>query len=114
MVAEVFLDLLAVLAGLVVVGAVAALAGVLWLRHRWRRLRLVLAGRVQEAAGQVGRNGWRWALAQPVPDARWRAVTRSRRQVLRAAASAERAVEAATAAGAPVGDLPHLARRLRT
>jgi hypothetical protein len=107
-------DLLMVVAVVLVACALTALAGALWLRRRWRRLLLVLGGRAQAAAAEAGRTGWRWALAQPLPDARWRHVTRARRQVLLAVSSAERAVDAAAVAGAPVGDLPQLARRLRS
>lgn len=112
--ASVLADLLVVAAAVCGLCVVGALAGALWLRHRWRRVRLLLGARVQAVAADAGWHGWRWALARPLPDARWRSVTRSRRQVLRAVSSAERAVDAARVAGAPVGDLPQLARRLRS
>lgn len=106
-------DLLMVAAGVVVLAAVAGVLAAVWIRRRWRRLGLVLAGRVGMAAAGAGRKGVRWALAHPVPDARWWSAARARRQVLRAVAAAEQAVDAARAADAPVGDLPQLARRLR-
>lgn len=94
--------------------APAALAGALWVRRRWRRLRLLWRNGPEGAVVLLGRSAWRWALDRPLPDRRWRDVTRSRRELRLSVAAAERAVDVAAAAGAPVGELRSLARRLRT
>jgi hypothetical protein len=105
---------LVVAAGAVVLlGAVIALAGALWVRRRWRRLRLLLRGGPEAAVGSIGRSAWRWALGRPLPDRRWRAVARSRRELLLSVSAAERAVDVAATAGAPMGELRSLSRRLR-
>jgi hypothetical protein len=93
--------------------AAAALIGALWVRRRWRRLRLLWRNGPEGALILVGRSAWRWALDRPVPDRRWREVTKSRRQLRLSVAAAERAVDVAGAAGAPVGELRSLSRRLR-
>jgi hypothetical protein len=94
--------------------AVAALAGALWVRRRWRRLRLLWRNGPEGAVVLLGRSAWRWALDRPLPDRRWRDVTRSRRELRLSVAAAERAVDVAASVGAPVGELRSLARRLRT
>lgn len=105
---------LVVVAGAVVLlGAVVALAGALWVRRRWRRFRLLWRDGREAALGSIGRSAWRWALGRPLPDRRWRAVARSRRQLLLSVSAAERAVDVAVRAGAPVGELRSLSRRLR-
>lgn len=94
--------------------AAAAVGAVLWARRRWRRLRSELGSRAQALLLVAGRAGWRWVLTRPAPDRRWVATTARRRQLLRAVADAERAVAVADAAGAPIGDLRSLTRRLRS
>jgi hypothetical protein len=99
-----------VLLGLLVVGAVVA-GMVLWrtLKRRWRLMGAHPAVRVAASA---------WTVASAVgsrtgrKDAGWGA-PRSRRELWGAVAKAESAVEEADRAGAPVGDLPDLCRRLR-
>lgn len=98
----------------VALGVVAAVGTVVWVRRRWRRLVSDLRGRAALATAGAGRAGWRWLLAHPVPDRRSWSAVRARRQVLVAVAAAERAVDHAGAAGAPVGELRSLCRRLRT
>src|SRR6202043_875082 len=51
-----------------------------------------------------------WSL--PFPDRRWLAAARERRRLWLAVGAAERAVTAASRAGAPTGDLDGLCRRL--
>jgi hypothetical protein len=94
--------------------AAAALVGALWVRRRWRRLRLLWRNGPEGALVLLGRSAWRWALDRPLPDRRWREVTKSRRDLRLSVAAAERAVDVAAAAGAPVGELRSLSRRLRT
>lgn len=94
--------------------AAATLAGALWVRRRWRRLRLLWRNGPEGALILLGRSAWRWALDRPLPDRRWREVTKSRRELRLSVAAAERAVDLAEAAGAPVGELRSLSRRLRT
>ena len=91
-----------------------ALAGALWVRRRWRRASLLWRQGPEAALVLVGRSAWRWAVDRPLPDRRWRAVARSRRQLRLSVTAAERAVEVAAVAGAPVGELRSLSRRLRT
>jgi hypothetical protein len=107
-------------AGLLAAIVFAALvaAGGLWLRRRVRRrlqaLGPVLAGRARGAAAAVGGGaGSRWLWSLPVPDRRWRAGGRARRELWRAVGAAEHAVAAARRGGAPTGDLDGLCRRLR-
>lgn len=94
--------------------AAAALAGALWVRRRWRRLRLLWRNGPEGALILLGRSAWRWALDRPLPDRRWREVAKSRRELRLSVAAAERAVDVAEAAGAPVAELRSLSRRLRT
>lgn len=94
--------------------AMTALAGAWWVRRRWRRLRILLRQGPEAALGVVGRSALRWALSRPLPDRRWWAAARSRRKLLLSVSAAERAVEVAATAGASVGELRSLSRRLRT
>ncbi|GEM_PF-3883619 len=105
---------LVVAAGVVLafVGTGVVMTGVV-VRRFWRRLHKVLRRPLSEAVAETRRVGWRWVLARPLPDRQWRAALRSRRQLLAAVSAAEHAVEVASAAGAPVGDLRSLSRRLR-
>lgn len=91
-----------------------ALAGALWVRRRWRRASLLWRQGPEAALVLVGRSAWRWALDRPLPDRRWRAAARSRRQLRLSVTAAERAVEVAALAGEPVSELRSLSRRLRT
>lgn len=96
---------------------VVTFAGVLCLRRRVRR-RLegagqVLARRAREAVADAGTAGWRWVWSLPLPDRRWRLAGRPRRQLWRAVGAAEHAVTVAHDAGAPLGELDVLCRRLR-
>ena len=105
----------AAIAGLVLVAGAAA--GVWWLRRRVRRglqvLGQIVAGPGRRvAAGRAG--AWaRWLLSRPLPDRRWVAAGRARRQLWRAVSAAEDAVARAHEGGAPVGDLDGLCGRLR-
>jgi hypothetical protein len=113
MTASVSTDILValVLLGLLVVGAVVA-GMVLWrtLRRRWRLLGAHPAVRVAASA---------WTVASAVGARAGRrdvggwGAPRSRRELWGSVAKAEAAVEEADRAGAPVGDLPDLCRRLR-
>lgn len=105
---------LAVVGAVLVLCAASAVAAVLWARRRWRRLRAELGSRAQALLLVAGRAGWRWVLTRPAPDRHWVATTARRRQLLRAVADAEQAVAVADAAGAPIGDLRSLTRRLRS
>lgn len=101
-------------AAVAVAAAVTALAGASYVvvrmaRRRWRALReqAVLRGAVAAWAGfQALRVGRRAAATEWSP-------ARARREIWRALAAAERAVDHAESAGAPLGDLVALARRLR-
>jgi hypothetical protein len=104
------------LAVLLAAGTVTLAAGLWWLRRRVRRLKLLgraAAARAgAAAAGAVTAGRYRaWSL--PFPDRRWLAAARERRRLWLAVGAAERAVTAASRAGAPTGDLDGLSRRLR-
>ena len=87
---------------LLVAGAAISVLGMRWL---WRSVVL----RVQS----VGTD-WRWLSVRPVLDPRRRSTLLIRRDLWRAVAGSERAVGHLRAAGAPLGDLPSLVRRLRS
>lgn len=93
--------------------AAAALVGGVWLWRRWRRVRFLWRRGPEAALVLVGRPAWRWAVDRPLPDRRWRALARSRRQLRLSVAAAERAVDVAATTGAEVGELRSLSRRLR-
>jgi hypothetical protein len=95
------------------VGAAATVAGIFWLRRVWRRRRAALAFKVSGVAVTATAAGFRWLSTRPAPDRRWWLLHRARRDLLRAATGAEHAVREAKAAGAPLGDLEGLSRRVR-
>jgi len=101
-------------AALIVMAALcgAAIFTVLWVRRRWRRLRFVVARRSRTLAVGGAASDRPWLLSCPLPDRRWRSVTRTRRHLWRSVAGAEQAVAAARSADAPLGDLESLVRRL--
>jgi hypothetical protein len=70
---------------------------------------LALWSLVRTARRRLAR--WR-PVAAPVSDPRWWLTQRDRHRMWRAVSSAEKAVQAAVSADAPVGDLPFLVRRL--
>jgi len=99
---------------LVVVGTVGVVTwAVVAVRRRYRALRrrveaLRDGGAVAEIVRQLDA-AWR---RYPVTDASWRRSRRAQRSMWMAVEGSEKAVRHAEAAGAPVGDLPSLARRL--
>ncbi|HYA68187.1 MAG TPA: hypothetical protein VED63_05590 [Acidimicrobiales bacterium] len=97
-------------AAFVVVAALCAttVLAAFWLRRRWARLRSVVACRSRALLEK----GELWVLACPLPDRSWRSATRARRRLWRSVGAAEQAVNLARSAGAPLGDLEGLARRL--
>jgi hypothetical protein len=104
------------LAVVLAAGAVGLAAGLWWLRRRARRLKRFgreMAARAGLAAAAAGAAGRRRAWSLPLPDRRWLAAARERRQLWRAVSDAEHAVTTARRAGAPTGDLDGLCRRLR-
>ena len=74
--------------------------------QRWRRVAAALPSRAD--AGQVVRV----IAGLPVTKLSWWTVQQQRHRMWRAVAAADRTVNAAVRVGAPVGDLPSLARRL--
>lgn len=102
-------DALWYLVGILIVGVAAWLsvrAILRAVRRRWRRW-------VATAMAGVGAGGLRWVASQPATSPAWWRVQRQRHQMWRAVSAATGAVEHAQAAGAPMGDLPHLAGDLR-
>jgi len=100
----------------VVLVALTGLGVAAWLtaraaRRRYRRLRGRLA--TLRSGGSAAVGVARWASSAPMTDLSWWQAQRDRHRLWRAVSAAERAVAAADAAQAPVGDLPALARRLR-
>jgi hypothetical protein len=75
--------------------------------QRWRRVAMALPSRAD--AGQVVRV----MASLPVTKLSWWTVQQQRHRMWRAVAAADRTVSSAVRMGAPVGDLPSLARRLR-
>ena len=106
-----------VLAGLVFAGAVVAAATVAglvaWraLRRRWRRVASHAAVRTAAAIWATTGAGQRWVPNAGADITRW-SPQRARREMRRAVGDAEAAVRSAAEAGAPVGELPDLCRRL--
>ncbi|MGH9120766.1 MAG: hypothetical protein ACRDYC_02300 [Acidimicrobiales bacterium] len=107
-------DVVAAAGVAVVVCAVSALLAVWWLRRRWARVRLLLSRRLRRLLTSAGGAGWRWVLSRPLPDRRWRSLQATRRRLLVAVSGSEHALGLARSAGAPLGDLESLSRRLRT
>ena len=95
----------------------AAATGVWWLKRRVRRCLEVIGRAIEEraagAAAGAASAGWRWLWSLPLPDRRWIAAGRARRELWRAVRVAGHAVAVAREAGAPTGDLGALCRRLR-
>jgi hypothetical protein len=110
-------ELLAAAAAAGILLLVVAAAAGWWLRRLVRRrveaLGRQFAGRASRAAAGAAGGGWRWVLSRPLPDRRWAASALARRRLWRAVGAAEHAVARAREAGAPVGDLDGLCRRLR-
>jgi hypothetical protein len=93
----------------------AAATGLWWLKRRIRR-RLDAARRVMAARAAGGGPlsiGSRWLWSRRLPDRRWIAAARARQELWRAVSAAGHAVTAARQAGAPIGELDTLCRRLR-
>lgn len=98
---------------LAVVGAVSAWMTVRNVRRRMRRWRAVLSWRrlpalPRQAAPALAAR----VAAVPATDPRWWLRQHQRQRMWRAVASTERAVRAARAADAPLGDLAFLTRQL--
>jgi len=95
--------------------AALVVAGLLFVRRRYR-----LAVRRYRELGHAGvaAEAFRMAEVQwrrhPVHDPAWRRSQRARRRMHRAVEAASQAVRHADAAGAPVGDLPSVCRRLQS
>jgi hypothetical protein len=106
-------ELLAVVVVALLVAGSAAVVGALWLRRRWARLWTLAARHAGRLAREASTAGWRRLWSVQLPDHQWRVLHRDRRQLWRAVADTECAVQGANAAGAPLGDLASLARRLR-
>jgi len=102
------------LAMVVAMGAVTAVAvGVaMWARRRWHRKKAALALHVQGIAVAASVAGLRWLWTRPLPSRDWRRLQRSRRRLLKSVDAAVHAVDQARSAGAPLGDLESLCRRL--
>jgi hypothetical protein len=98
---------------LTAVAAGVGVAGVLWIRRVWRRRRNELALRASGLAVTGVAAAFQWLGTRSVPDHRWWVLQRARRGLLRSSTGAEHAVREAKAAGAALGDLEGLARRLR-
>jgi Sec-independent protein translocase protein TatA len=106
-------ELFAIVVVALLVAGSAAIIGLRWLRRRWARLRTLAARHAGRLAREASTAVWRWLWSVQVPDHRWRALHRVRRQLWRAVADTERAVQVASGAEAPLGDLMSLAGRLR-
>jgi len=89
-----------------------ALATAMWVRRQWRRKRGLLVLNAHALALSAGAAGVRWLWSRPVPDRRWLALHRVRRQLHRAVDGAATAVAEAAAAKASIGDLGSLSTRL--
>ena len=87
----------------------AIVVGVLWLRGRIRRLRRRISTGVVQWAHQASTEV---LGARLVPDRHWMTLYHTKRRLARAKAGAARAVESARSAGAPLGDLESLLRRI--
>lgn len=83
------------------------------IQRRWMLARTRLWGLLGPRIASSARNGRPSSLGQPVWDPRWWAGSLARYRLWSAVASAEQSVSDAEKAGAPVGDLPVLCRRLR-
>ena len=97
------------------IGLAGAATGLWWLKRRVRR-RLEAARRVMAARAAGGGPvsiGSRWLSSRRLPDRRWIAAARARQELWRAISAADHAVTAARQAGAPIGELHTLSRRLR-
>lgn len=113
----------AAVAGLVVLLAVIVLAAAATLmlrrlRGRWHAVRRHPTGfRLSTRVPAIDRRRLASAgtsLATTLASARWWAAQQDRRRMWRAVSAANHAVTVARRAGAPVGDLPTLARQLET
>ena len=96
------------------IGLAGAATGLWWLKRRVRR-RLEAARRVMAARAAGGGPvsiGSRWLSSRRLPDRRWIAAARARQELWRAVSAADHAVTAARQAGAPIGELHTLSRRL--
>lgn len=90
-----------------------ALVAIWLLRRSWGRLGVWLGRHLRHALLHAAGAGWRWALSRHLPDRQWRSLHVMRRNLLVAVSGSEHAVAVAKAAGAPIGDLESLGRRLR-
>ena len=97
------LDMIGAAIGIILIVATAA---ALFFGTRWLWCKVVVPIRGMNT-------NWRWLSTRALLDARHREVISIRRDLWRAVAGTERAVELVRADGAPLGDLPSLARRLR-
>lgn len=102
-------------AGAVILLGLVGLA--IMVKRRVQRRWMLVQVRLWEFLGPrfslAARNGGRWSSGQPLWDARWWASQWTRHRLWTAVTSAEQSVSGAEEAGAPVGDLPVLCRRLR-
>jgi hypothetical protein len=112
LVGQVLLDVVVVLAVALMLGLTVFLVGAMCLRRWWRRQREGLALTLNGLALGAAVSGVRWLWTRPAPDHRWRTLHRARRNLLRASTGAENAVLEARAAGASLGHLEGLTRRL--
>lgn len=106
-------SLLIAAAALFGLGAGAVLVLWWWVGRHARHVLALTRRRTNDLARPGVQRGWRWLLARPRPDRQWRTRQGQRRELLAAVAGAQRAVLAARQAGAPIGDLESLSRRLR-
>lgn len=83
------------------------------IQRRWMLARSRLWALVGPRLAPSGRDVRPWSSGQPVWDPRWWATHWTRYRLWNAVTSAEQAVSDAEKAGAPVGDLPVLCRRVR-